>query len=296
MSWHFLQEQEEASWEANSLDGAPSALLSLIPTASEFCSPDSGTDSCRDSRYGITSRHSTDNRGADALTSSVAGSPALTFQAPVEERELRESNPACGNTWRELSVKFDLATSSWKTVHCLFAEDLPWSLVTLPRWGMMRGGELSERTMSPLRTSATESGFWPTVRSSPALASGTMQQVMRTVAKNGYKHQLEEAVAQDWATQQEMWRTPTSRDWKNARNPSKCNAGKGQRQTGLNDQLCNKSGSTVAERNGQVTPEFCEWLMGFPIGWTESAPLETLKFRRWLRSHGVCLEDQNDET
>ena len=123
-----------------------------------------------------------------------------------------------------------------------------------------------------------------------------MQQVMRTVAKNGYKHQLDEAVAQDWATQQEMWRTPTSRDWKNARNPSKCNAGKGQRQTGLNYQLCNKSGSTVAERNGQVTPEFCEWLMGFPIGWTESAPLETLKLRRWLRSHGVCLEDQSDET
>ena len=37
MSWHFLQEQEEASWEANSLDGAPSALLSLMPTAAESC-------------------------------------------------------------------------------------------------------------------------------------------------------------------------------------------------------------------------------------------------------------------
>lgn len=132
-----------------------------------------------------------------------------------------------------------------QTARCLFAEDLPWSSVTLPRWGMMRDGVLWERTILPLRTNATASGYW---------------------------------------------RSPTSRDWKNARHPKECNKNGGYRQTGLNDQLCNKNGSTVAERNGQVTPEFCEWLMGFPIGWTESAPLEMPKFHKWLRSHGVCLQ------
>ena len=63
MSWHFLQEQEEASWAGSSLDGAPSALLSLMPTAAGCCSPDSGTDSCRDSRSGTMCRPSTEGRG-----------------------------------------------------------------------------------------------------------------------------------------------------------------------------------------------------------------------------------------
>jgi DNA (cytosine-5)-methyltransferase 1 len=39
MSWHFLQEQEAASWEGCCLGGAPSALLRLMPTAAQSCSP-----------------------------------------------------------------------------------------------------------------------------------------------------------------------------------------------------------------------------------------------------------------
>lgn len=31
-----------------------------------------------------------------------------------------------------------------------------------------------------------------------------------------------------------------------------------------------------------------ELLMGWPIGWSASAPLETDRFRRWRRSHGKC--------
>ncbi len=29
-----------------------------------------------------------------------------------------------------------------------------------------------------------------------------------------------------------------------------------------------------------------EWMMGWPIGWTESAPLEMGKYRSWLQQHG----------
>lgn len=37
---------------------------------------------------------------------------------------------------------------------------------------------------------------------------------------------------------------------------------------------------------GQPDPENHEWLMGWPIGWSASRPLETGRFRAWLRSHG----------
>jgi len=28
--------------------------------------------------------------------------------------------------------------------------------------------------------------------------------------------------------------------------------------------------------------------MGWPVGWTDCEPLETDKYRQWLRLHGAC--------
>lgn len=38
---------------------------------------------------------------------------------------------------------------------------------------------------------------------------------------------------------------------------------------------------------GKPSPTNHEWLMGWPIGWTASKPLETAKFRSWLQQHGA---------
>jgi hypothetical protein len=37
---------------------------------------------------------------------------------------------------------------------------------------------------------------------------------------------------------------------------------------------------------GSLNPEWVEWFMGWPIGWTALQPLETAKFRQWSSSHG----------
>ena len=39
---------------------------------------------------------------------------------------------------------------------------------------------------------------------------------------------------------------------------------------------------TVA--GGALSPPWVEWLMGWPIGWTDLKPLETDKYHSWLRS------------
>ena len=36
---------------------------------------------------------------------------------------------------------------------------------------------------------------------------------------------------------------------------------------------------------GQLNPTWVEWLMGWPLGWTDLKPLEMDKFRQWLGSH-----------
>ena len=37
---------------------------------------------------------------------------------------------------------------------------------------------------------------------------------------------------------------------------------------------------------GSLNPDWVEWLMGWPIGWTGLRPLETGRFQKWLELHG----------
>ena len=78
----------------------------------------------------------------------------------------------------------------------------------------------------------------------------------------------------------EVFYTPTARDWKGM-------SGKGFRERhGEKKSLADFLG-------GVPNPEFSEWLMGWPIGWTDSKPLATDKFRLWLQQHGEFLEENN---
>jgi hypothetical protein len=279
MSWLFSQALVAEYSAASCSAGAPSAPSNTTPTPQAFLWRDKTTDAWSRFPSGLTCELLKEDRGEELLTWFRAGFLAPTYQPQAKAQESPESSQDCGARWRALSVKFDRDTFSWKTAHCLLSEDLPWSLVTLPKWGMMRAGELWERTTSALRTSGIESGSLPTPMSSE-----------HKYRKRGNSQQSRSLGALAATGAIHLWRSPAARDWKNARNPDKCNANGGGRQTGLNDQVCNKNGATSAERNGQLNPEFSEWLLGWPIGWTDSKPLGTDRWRAWLRSHGVCSE------
>lgn len=190
---------------------------------------------------------------------SVAGSrngPARTSVQQEREPESKEAEADCGHIWQELLVKYDPDTHSWKTHHCLWEEDLLWSSVTLPKWGMMQGGVCLELMTWARHTSESDAGS------------------------------------------EESWPTPCARDWKGAnavdgltRNDGKsrmdqlpnavAHGGTSTRQTFQTTKEKQKAG-------GQLNPDWVEWLMGWPIGWTACEPLATDKFQRWLNSHGKC--------
>jgi hypothetical protein len=76
----------------------------------------------------------------------------------------------------------------------------------------------------------------------------------------------------------EVFYTPTARDWKGM-------SGKGFRERhGEKKNLADFLG-------GVPNPEFSEWLMGWPIGWTDLKPLEMDKFQSWQQQHGEFLEE-----
>ena len=141
MSWHYLQEQEEASWEGICLDGAPSALLSLLPTQGAYSSPDNATECCHASRSGMTCEHSMESRGEAGLMSSAVDSLAPTFQAQEKGLELKGKNLDSGKKWRGSFVKYSQDSHLWRIAQCsLVGDSEPYS-ETWPRWGLMQDGE-----------------------------------------------------------------------------------------------------------------------------------------------------------
>jgi hypothetical protein len=55
-----------------------------------------------------------------------------------------------------------------------------------------------------------------------------------------------------------------------------------------------KTATEFCGGRGYLSPMWTEWLMGWPIGWTDLKPLETDKFQQWQHSHSEFLEVEND--
>jgi hypothetical protein len=43
---------------------------------------------------------------------------------------------------------------------------------------------------------------------------------------------------------------------------------------------------------GKLNPTWVEWLMGWPLGWTDLKPLAMAKFLSWQRQHGVSSSEE----
>ena len=160
MSWLFSRGLVEASLQDNCWDGDASAQSNMTPTPQAFLWRGKTTDAWRRFPSGMTCEILTADRGEELLTWFRAASPARTSPAPGKASGSAGSVPACGAKWRELSVKFNPDSCSWRTVRCLFPEDLDWSSLTLPDWGSLHDGELWERTTQALPTEGSESGCW----------------------------------------------------------------------------------------------------------------------------------------
>ena len=74
------------------------------------------------------------------------------------------------------------------------------------------------------------------------------------------------------------WPTPTCHNAKECDAPAEAN-----RNT---PTLCHLARGGDKTQPKHLNPPWVEWLMGFPIGWTDLKPLVMDKFQEWLNSHG----------
>jgi AAA domain len=148
----------------------------------------------------------------------------------------------------------------------------PTLLESLARWDQDSSSWRTCDPSLPGAESSTFSGTWPT--------SGSM--------RNG-----------------KCWRRPTSRprtnvnastSWPTPRasmSRMKCHltasrlaAGAGGKRN-LEEMVALVEG----DQDGYLNPMWVEWLMGLPMGWTDSMPLETGSFHLWQRQHSAALRN-----
>jgi hypothetical protein len=241
MSWLFSRVLVEEYLGENSLDGEQSVQSSGKPTPQAYCAPDKMTDFSKVSRFGMTFAALTESRGEELLKSYRAAFPVRTFQLQEKVTDLTENDQECGEKWRGWLAKYDPNSSLWRTAQCSLLEDLNESLETLPKWGMTANGLLWELPMLARHTKGTESGLWRT----PDTGGGGNQKQLsegKTHRASGSSIQIR---LSDQVKNPHLWPP---------------NAKNGQQQI-----------------IGSLNPMWVEWLMGWPIGFTELKPSETDK-------------------
>jgi hypothetical protein len=181
------------------------------------------------SRFGMTFKPLTENRGEELLTLYLADFLARTSAQPEREPESTESVAECGEKWQGSFTKYDLDSRSWKTHQCSLLGGLESYSGTYPKWGLMRGGECWEQQTLAQTIKETGSGF--------------------------------------------LLPTPTSHNSKEGAYPA---------------EYTRKTPTLATHAGGKLNPMWVEWLMGWPLGWTDLKPLEMDKYQAWQQQHGDC--------
>lgn len=266
MSWHFSLALVEDYLQASCLDGELFAPLKSTTTPAAYCWRDKTTESLNLFQYGMTLNPLTRNLGRDLLTwfreafhVPTSASPAPCGDAPG----LTENKAAYGGTCSASSTKAKPPASSRRTPPNSPEMDSTKSFTPFPSAGFYAAGLLLALETADCHTNENACGY-----SLP---------------------------------------TPTARDWKDTpgMNPTRSD-GKTRldrlpmllfscvRSAGIQwKQMTATAAQTVSVKALKVTiagksycPDLPEWLMGWPIGWSDLKPLETAKFQSWLSALG----------
>lgn len=258
MSWHYLQDQEVVYWPHKYLDGAPNALLKLIPMRDQSSLPDKRTACLNGFPSGMMSKPLMVDLGVEQLTSSLEDSLVKTSVRLEPGQVLQDRSQDSGNTSTASSKKYSHRGCLSKTPRIYALMDLSPSCKTLPQSGSMQNGLLWEvrRQAPPIFASAC--GLLPTPTTIGNELSPSMQKwpLHRNIAKL-LTHLIE--------TQSLPTRTATLYSY---------NRGGQQGRVG-------KKRYSVDYLSGGPWIALREWMMAWPIGWTALEPLAMDRYQQW---------------
>jgi len=270
MSWHFLPELEAEFSVESSVGSEPCAPLKSTPSVGKCCFDARRMDTYRASLSGMTSALSTGGPGAGSLISLPEVFRVRTSRSQAKGLGSMEQEVDYGSKWPAPLARYNLDTSSWKTAQLSLLGGLESSSVNWPRWGMMQDGECWERTTPGPPTVENGSGY---LLPSPSACSYGSN-------KGGSAGRVgKERLSLETMARRSNWPTPNCMDAIGTRRPE--SPARAKKKGG-----CSNLKDVVPEvlSGGQLNPTWVEWLMGWPIGWTDLGPLAMDKFRLWYDS------------
>ena len=319
MSWHFSAALEEAFSEACSSDGEPCALWKSTPTALDDSCSGKMKGTCHRSPFGMMFVPSTDTHGEELLTWFLEASPVRTSASQEKGRASAESGAASGVKWPASFARYDRDMSSWRTAQTSLFGASAECLETWPRWGLMLDGACYPQKILEHGTCGKGSGLLPTLT-----VHGNYNR--KGASKNsgdGFAtaiRRLPTLLARDWkdgtnprphgryseslpVVLNNNPRLPTLRVTDGERGGRgdllaiiRGRPNKHCRMPTLTANDCKPAGRVEVtepeQLGGTLNPDWCEWFMGWPIGWTASEPLATDRFQQWLLGHGRRCDDE----
>lgn len=260
--------------QTSSLDIRQLSLLSGMDTHVKFSENERQTDGsqvceCGKGTCGCSIHPSTPEAWIAFMRDSLAKTLALleSKQAYLKEPDQVFTEKSCASlAW------YDQSSSSWKTYQQSFLTDSESFSETWPRWGMTVDGYAYAHPMSEHRITETDGlRFVPT----PTVTSGAQVAWDKTPGQTGG------TTLSGWVR---FWPTPLVRDSRTVRGGARIVNALGT------EPLITQVALAENKQDGALNPEWVEWLMGFPIGFTDSRDWVTPKSRSKLQQHGNCLE------
>jgi len=282
MAWLFVPGLEASSEELNEsfLNAEPFAMSRGKPIPPQSWRRKWAKGGFIRHLSGATYEPSTASRGVASWIGSLEVSRANP--SALQGNNWEKTIPGtCGLNLSESLARFDLASSSWRTFQASLLSAEPPSLQTWPGSVIASRGRLyALRTLEPF-TIVEGGSVLPTPTAKANLESPSFQKRLiyptptaheSVKAGKTSKGQMGKSLVA-MANRGEFWATPTAREYKEeGLDLTKTRKDGKKRDDGLTRQVSLNQG---LNRGGRLNPEWVEWLMGWPIGWTVCEPVET---------------------
>lgn len=189
------------------------------------------------------------------LTLFVVDTPANPL-ALQEIEKAQTTHVIYGPGLEQPLANYDPTTQSWKTSEDTSLWGVQQLLATLPKSGMTRSGALFLQPdwVRPIDAKGLLS--WPTPRASAAMSENISTIQARLAKGKKWGAKLEQAVA--------MYPTMSANGMGNTGSQQIL-----QRQVDCGQMTQEEKKQMTAGRGGKLNPTWVEWLMGFPLGWTD---------------------------
>jgi len=213
--------------------------------------------------YGVTLQPSTVSASMDAWIQSLSASHVKTSQSQASKKELSKAQGQDSSLKpAELFAKYDQGIFLSKTSQDSFLTNSCQSYSeSFPKWGSMHSGECFRQEMWVAPILEKESSSWPT----PAMRDykGTYNTIVR---KDG-KCRL------DQLANASIYTGPLA-----------------QAKQKNGNESSNNDPTSPQPLKKRLNPNFVEWLMGVPVGWSLPIPIDQNAYKRWETESSRLLE------